>query len=206
MIAPPLEVLACEEAPERHPLIHVEEPVDEQRVDDPAEHEQRDAQADEAVLHEPPGSLAVVGAGDEARRDQQEEAHEVGLIDRAEPAAESLRDGVLASLLVVPAAGPRIRDHEVVQDHEHGQEDPDVVDEEEPRGGDGGGDRLGLECYPGSDTDGGHRRGPPFRRSGARLHALAEGRRCQGCWRSGRSRLPRRRAPVTIARRSPRAS
>jgi hypothetical protein len=49
----------------------------------------------------------------------------------------------------------------VVQDHEHGQEDPDVVDEEQSRGG----DRFGLRCYPGSHTDGGHPRGPPFRRS-----------------------------------------
>ena len=106
--------------------------VDEKRPHNPGVQPQGNPETDQPVFQEPGRPLAVVGSRYEIGRDEQEQPHEICLVDRAEPGSQRRADLILAALGVDPTAAARVDDHQVVKDHQDGQEDADIVDKKEP--------------------------------------------------------------------------
>ncbi|NYH55232.1 hypothetical protein HNR06_004821 [Nocardiopsis arvandica] len=99
----------------------------QQRAYQQHEQQQGHAQAHQALTDQAPWPPAVGRAGYEVAREQEEHPHEVGLVDDDEQVEQSA-GGVLGGLGVEPDRDVAVGDRHVVQDDQHGQHDPQVVD------------------------------------------------------------------------------
>ena len=93
---------------------------------DPKQH-QRDAQPDKPVPDERPAPLVVVRGRDEKARDQKEKTHEERLADDHHEIQDHPR-AILRRLGVVPDRDVAIGHRGVDDDHEHGQQNVQVVE------------------------------------------------------------------------------
>ncbi|GAA2787990.1 hypothetical protein GCM10020219_069340 [Nonomuraea dietziae] len=91
------------------------------------EDEQGDAEPYQPVPEERAGALAVVGAGGEEAGQQEEQAHEEGLVEHDQD-VEGEPGGVLGGLDVVPDGDVAVGEGDVVQDDQHGENHAQVVD------------------------------------------------------------------------------
>ena len=74
--------------------------IDQQRTENPTIHNQRNPQADQSVLQKTDRPFAIVGTRHKVSRDEQEQAHKVGIVDRSEPFTQHASDYVLAALFI----------------------------------------------------------------------------------------------------------
>ena len=92
------------------------------------EHDQRDAQADQPIPDETPRPVAFERSGREVSRDQEQEAHKVGLVDKYKNEQHEVCQRVVVRRLhVIEGRARPVDDCQVVQNHERDQPGPQVV-------------------------------------------------------------------------------
>ncbi len=95
---------------------------DQRRVD-----QQRHAQADQAVEQEIRRAFLLQRAGGEEARQQEEGRHKIRLVDGGEPGQEHFGEGVGVGVVHQPGPAAAESDRGVVEDHQDGEEDAQVI-------------------------------------------------------------------------------
>ena len=106
-----------------------------QRPKDQAECQYRNAEPNEAIKYELPVSFSIKRSGREVPGQQEEEAHKVGLVGRAEENKQDAGGGTgRLKLMPEPTADGAISDCCVMQDDQDGHHTAQAVDVELPLG------------------------------------------------------------------------